>query len=65
MSVARTLNAALDGSAAGAEAIAEARMWLKRNESFLDWAARNPRLVQVNAEAAHLLRRLRGEDTQA
>jgi hypothetical protein len=59
MSVQRTLLAALDASAATSDA-ADARIWLKRTESFLDWVSRHPKLVEVNAEAAHLLVRLRG-----
>lgn len=60
MSVARTVLAALDAAAADAADAAEARIWLRRTESFLDWVARHPKLVEVNAEAAHLLTRLRG-----
>lgn len=60
MSVQRTLLAALDAAATDPDAAADARIWLKRTESFLDWVARHPKLVEVNAEAAHLLLRLRG-----
>jgi hypothetical protein len=60
MSVQRTLLAALDATAADSDAAADARVWLKRTESFLDWVSRHPKLVEVNAEAAHLLVRLRG-----
>ncbi|MDX2165503.1 MAG: hypothetical protein SF182_00500 [Deltaproteobacteria bacterium] len=60
MSVQRTILAALDAAATDADATADARIWLKRTESFLDWVSRHPKLVEVNAEAAHLLVRLRG-----
>jgi hypothetical protein len=61
MPVARTLSAALAATTADKDEVAEARIWLKRTESFLDWVARHPKLVEVNAEAAHLLMRLRGK----
>jgi hypothetical protein len=35
----------------------ETRAWMKRNEAFLEWVARHPKLVEINAEAAHLLTR--------
>jgi len=60
MSVERTLLSALDSSPGDPAAVADARIWLKRTEAFLDWVSRHPALVQVNAEAAHLLVRLRG-----
>ena len=37
----------------------EVRAWLPRTESFLEWAARHPKLVELNADAAPLLIRLR------
>jgi len=57
MAVERTLFSALDAKVA-AEAD-EARAWLKRTESFLEWVSRHPKLVEINAEAAHLLARYR------
>ena len=43
----------------------EARRWLARTESFLDWIAKNPRLVEVHCEAAHLVSLLRGGEVHA
>jgi hypothetical protein len=58
MAVQRTLFTALNGKVAAAEAD-EARTWLQRTESFLEWVSRHPKLVEINAEAAHLLARYR------
>lgn len=58
MAVERTLFSALDAKAPAAEAD-EARTWLRRTESFLEWVSRHPKLVEINAEAAHLLARYR------
>jgi hypothetical protein len=43
-----------------AGALDDARTWLARNEIFLDWITRHPKLVEINCEAAHLLIRYRG-----
>ena len=58
MAVQRTLFSALGAKGSKAEAD-EARAWLQRTESFLEWVARHPKLVEINAEAAHLLVRYR------
>jgi len=57
MAVERTISELL-GKRRDADA-QEVRAWLTRTESFLEWAARHPKLVEINAEAAHLLIRLR------
>lgn len=57
MSVERTVFEAL-GARQDADA-QEVRTWMKRTESFLDWVSRHPKLVEINAEAAHLLLRYR------
>jgi hypothetical protein len=58
MAVERTLFSALNAKVPVAEAD-EARAWLQRTESFLEWVSRHPKLVEINAEAAHLLARYR------
>jgi hypothetical protein len=58
MPVEQTLLRALNADGADRDA-EEARVWLKRTESLLEWVARHPRLVEINAEAAHLLARYR------
>lgn len=58
MAVERTLLSALGAKKSDPDA-AEARAWLKRTESFLEWVSRHPKLVEINAEAAHLLVRYR------
>lgn len=64
MSVRRTLELALNelgGEAADKTAVEDARAWLIRAEVFFDWVAKHPKFVEINAEAAHLLIRYRGE----
>ena len=58
MPVEQTLLRALNADGADRDA-EEARAWLKRTESLLEWVARHPKLVEINAEAAHLLARYR------
>ncbi len=60
MSVQRTLERALEAGELATPAVDDARAWLARTEVFLDWIARHPKLVEINAEAAHLLTRYRG-----
>jgi len=42
------------------EALAEARAWLARTETLLDWIAKHPKMHEINCEAAGLLFRYRG-----
>lgn len=66
MSVKSTIDRSLATPAAGQGAETdEARRWLARTETFLDWVARNPRLVEVHNEAAHLVSLLRGDEVHA
>lgn len=58
MAVEHTLFSALKTKNAAADAD-EARAWLRRTESLLEWVSRHPKLVEINAEAAHLLARYR------
>ncbi len=58
MPVEETLLRALEAKVVDRDA-EEARAWLKRTESFLEWVSRHPKLVEINAEAAHLLARYR------
>jgi hypothetical protein len=70
MSIRSTLDAALgrlagrSPSAAEAPRIAEARAWLARVETLLDWIAKHPTLVEFKSEAAQLILRYR-EESQA
>lgn len=58
MAVESTLFSALKAKGAAAD-VDEARVWLRRTESLLEWVSRHPKLVEINAEAAHLLARYR------
>ena len=58
MPVEQTLLRALEANGADRDSD-EARTWLKRTESLLEWVARHPKLVEINAEAEHLLARYR------
>lgn len=67
MPVRDVLQAALDclsrnkkANGIDADALDDARAWLARNEIFLDWITKHPKLVEINCEAAHLLIRYRG-----
>lgn len=66
MSVKSTIERSLASQAAGQAAeIDEARRWLARTEVFLEWIAKNPRLVEVHCEAAHLASLLQGDEVHA